>query len=52
MAVGRCAQVRLAAHARTASLLPHAPAHRHGRADLARWPRRRARAIPAHPASD
>ena len=31
---------------------PARAAHRHGRADFARWPRRRARATPAHPASD
>ena len=42
----------VAAHALRGIASLHAAAHRHGRADFARWPRRRARAIPAHPASD
>ena len=40
--------------ARAARLLPRAPphtGHRHGRADLARWPRRPARVIPARATS-
>ena len=48
----RQVKVRLAPSTRHEIAPPRAAAHRHGRADLARWPRRRARAIPAHPASD
>ena len=46
------ASVRLPPSAYREIAPPRAAAHRHGRTDLAGWPRRRARAIPAHPASD
>ena len=48
---GRCV-LRPASSVRHEIAPPRAAAHRHGRADSARWPRRRAHAINAHPASD